>query len=177
MPHLLRRFTFLALTLMILTIPAIASAAPQNNSTQSELLVRQIMGAVYEGKTLSSIPYGVGDSLKKDVEKNWGPAEDKSTVVANYWSRNVSFFYDRSTRKQIITGIHDYDPQISVLTYQELKKQIKKTLYKDPIAEREVEGQYEVTYKANNTHNVIFLFDSKFINPDPTLRGYLLQPK
>lgn len=174
----LRSLTLLIFALTVLMIPAIASANSQNTENHDlELRVRQIMGAAYEYQTLNSIPHRVGDSLKKDVRKAWGKPDHKSTVVAHYPNHHVSFYYDNSTKKEMITGIHDYGPQLSIFTLEELKNQIKETLYKDPIHEREVEGNYEVTYHANDTHNIIFIFESKFIYGNPKLLSYMLQPK
>lgn len=171
MKPLFRHLTVLIIALTVAMIPVVASAAPQN--TESPDLVHQIMVAAAKNQTLNSVPFTIGDSLKNDVEKSWGKSDDKSTVVANYYHRHVSFFYDHSTNQETITGIHDYEPALSNITLNELKKQINK----DPIQEREVEGNYEVTYHANRTHKIIFIFESKFVYKNPKLLSYLVDPK
>jgi len=173
--QLILLFTF---TLSISFIPSIVLASPQNDENpELDILVRQIMGGAYEKQSLNSQPFKIGDSLKA-VEKKWGKSESKSTVVANYFDRHVSFYYDNSTKRETITGIHDYGPQLSGVRLNELKQKIKEIVHKDPIKEREIEGNYEVTYVANDTHHIIFIFESNF--PDgknPKLLSYMIQPK
>src|SRR5690606_20542028 len=136
--QLFRHVTTLIFAFALTIIPAVASAAPQH--TDNANLIRQIMVSAEKYQTLNSQPFQIGDSLKNEVEKRWGKSDEKSTVVANYYNRHVSFYYDHSTSQETITGIHDFGPELSKISLKELKTQLKKTFHKDPIREREIEG-------------------------------------
>lgn len=170
----MRRFaqyfmTFL-LAVSLLALPTVASAAPQQKEDPS-LLIRQIMGLAYEDRqTLNSRPYGLDDSLVS-VEQDWGSPDDKGTNAANYFNRHVRFIYDNSTPAQIITSIEDWDPRLSTITLNLLKRTIGK-----PIEEKEQEGNYYVTYSDHDRYKVIFVFQSKFLNKNPKLELYQLSP-
>ena len=111
-----------------------------------DMLVRQIMGLAYESQqTISSVPFAVGDSLKKAIKK-WGPPEDMSTVAANYWSRNVRFIYDGSTGRKTIVAIEDFDPKIQTIHLSDVKG-----LIGNPDSEKEQEGNYYVTIPIKKT--------------------------
>ena len=162
--------SFLMLTLSLLVLPGMASAAPQKTGDPS-LLIKEIMGLAYEQQqTLNSRPYGLGDSLTA-VEKDWGPADDKGTVAANYFQRHVRFIYDGSTTAQTITAIDDWDPRLPSITLNQLKQTIGQ-----PLEEREQEGNYYVTYSDHKRYKVIFVFESKTNHPNPKLQLYQLEP-
>jgi len=171
-----------ALAVSLSIIPTVAAAASENADEPPalDILVRQIMGGAYEYTSLNCFEAGIkiGDSLK-DVERKWGKPDEKSTVMAHYYDHHVSFYYDNSTRRQTIIGIHDYGPQFKHVRLHELKQTIKEVVKKDPINEREVEGNYEVTYDANPTHNIIFIFESNWPpgTKNPKLLSYIIEPK
>jgi hypothetical protein len=147
-----------------------ASGASGSSQSTSDLLIRQIMGLAYESQqSINSIPFSVGDSLKK-VEKDWGSPEDLSTVAANYWSHNVRFLYDDSTGRKTITAIDDFDPQLQTIHLSELKG-----LIGEPVSEEEQEGMYYVTYTDYENYKVVFVFESAWINPDPRLYMYTVE--
>ncbi|SEN39887.1 protein of unknown function [Lihuaxuella thermophila] len=156
--------------LMMFSVPAFASATPASSQSTPDLLVRQIMGLAYESQqSINSVPFSVGDSLRK-VVKEWGQPEDLSTVAANYWSRHVRFLYDGSTGRKTITAIEDFDPQLQTIHLSDVKG-----LLGNPVSEKEQEGNYYVTYTDNENYTVIFVFESAWINPDPALSMYIVQ--
>lgn len=170
MPRFARYFMTILFVASLLVLPTMATAAPQQKEDPS-LLVKQIMGLAYEDRqTLNSQPYGIDDSLLA-VEKNWGPPDDKGTVAANYYSRHLRFLFDNSSPTQPITAIDDWDPRLSSIRLNTLKQTIG-----TPISEREQEGNYYVTYSDFNHYKIIFVFQSRMNNPNPTLELYQLYP-
>jgi hypothetical protein len=171
--RLLRYVAVLTLLLAVLSVPMFASAAPKDKfDPEADLLIKRIMGLAFEAnQSLNSVPYGIGDSLL-DVEADWGPSDDKSTVVSNYYDRYLRLHYDETTPEQTITAIEDYDPQLPIIKLQQLKATIGQ-----PLSEREVEGSYEVIYSANDAYNVLFVFESSFTNKNPQLQTYFVMPK
>ncbi|KKI90414.1 hypothetical protein WQ54_20880 [Bacillus sp. SA1-12] len=166
---LIRGFSILTLVFLLFSGAAFATAATESSETP-DLLIRKIMGLAYETQqTISSGPFSVGDSLKK-VEKEWGSPEDLSTVAANYWSKNIRFLYDNSTGRKTITGIDDFDPQLKTIHLFDVKE-----LLGEPVSEVEQEGNYYVTYSDNETYKLTFVFESAWINPNPTLSLYTLE--
>lgn len=171
MKRFAKQFNLLLLASFILCFPTLVSAATTSNESDPGLLIRKIMGLAYESnQTINSVPFAIGDSLKK-VKKAWGPPEDESTVVSNYFSRYVSFHYN-SKGKKPITAIRDYDPELQIIHLSDLKG-----LIGQPLSEVEQEGSYYVTYSANDDHKIIFEFGSIYGNPDPILYQYILEPK
>lgn len=166
----IRSFTISALALLLFSMPAIASATPATSQSTPDLLVRQIMGLAYESQqSINSVPFSIGDSLN-DVIAAWGQPEDLSTVAANYWSRHVRFIYDGSTERNTITSIEDFDPQLQTIHLSDVKG-----LLGNPVSEKEQEGMYYVTYTDNENYTVIFVFESAWINPNPSLNMYIVQ--
>ncbi|WP_028775867.1 DUF4309 domain-containing protein [Shimazuella kribbensis] len=137
-------------------------------NVSSSTLLDTIKQRSVKAKTLNSQQFAVGSSLN-DVEDAWGPAEDLSTVAANYWTRNIRFLYDGNTPKRTITAIDDFDPQLQTIRLKQVKQKFGK-----PISAVEQEGNYYVTYKANNNHHITFVFQSKFTNNNPTLEMYTI---
>ncbi|WP_299089911.1 DUF4309 domain-containing protein [uncultured Metabacillus sp.] len=167
---LIRGFSILTLVFLLFSGAAFASAASEPSETSPDLLIRKIMGLAYESQqTISSGSFSVGDSLKK-VEKEWGPAEDLSTVAANYWSKNIRFLYDGSTGRKTITAIDDFDPQLTTIHLADVKE-----LLGEPVSEKEQEGMYYVTYSDNENYKVTFVFESAWVNPNPKLSLYTLE--
>lgn len=171
MNRFLRHLMLWSLALSVISLPSIVSATPQSSNQGAEQLIQEIVDLAHENQTLNSVPYGIGDTLA-DVEQDWGPADDKSTVFSNYWGRHVSFGYDPATPNETITRIDDFDPTLSTITLQKLKATIGEPLYA-----REVEGAYEVTYSANANNKIIFIFESAFQNPNPHMQMYLIESK
>src|SRR6476660_9136126 len=95
-----RRVFLLLFTFMFLfaSVPVFTEAKESSASVLHTIKQRS-----EKAKTLNSGKFSVGSSLN-DVEGAWGPAEDLSTVAANYWSRNIRFFYDENTSNKVITG-------------------------------------------------------------------------
>ncbi|WHY70548.1 DUF4309 domain-containing protein [Fictibacillus enclensis] len=161
---------FLTLSLFMLSGPAFTSAAAASQQSTPDILIREIMGLAYESQqSINSVPFSVGDSLKK-VKKSWGPPEDLSTAAANYWSHNVRFLYDNSTGRKTITAIEDFDPQLQTIHLSELK-----TLIGEPVSEQENEGMHYVTYTDYENYKVVFVFESSWINTDPLLYLYTVE--
>ncbi len=157
------------LAFLALAAPAFASELSTSDPAP-DILVRQIMGLAYESQqTISSVPFAVGDSLKKVIKK-WGPPEDMSTVAANYWSRHVRFIYDGSTGRKTIVAIEDFDPKIQTIHLSDVKG-----LIGNPDSEKEQEGNYYVTYSDKENFTVTFVFQSAFSNPNPSLEMYILE--
>ena len=44
-----------------------------------------------------------------------------STVAANYWSRNVRFIYDGSTKRKTNVAIEDFDPRLKAVHLSDVK--------------------------------------------------------
>ena len=157
------------LAFLALAAPAFASELPTSDPAP-DILVRQIMGLAYESQqTISSVPFAVGDSLKKG-DLGAGPPEDMSTVAANYWSRHVRFIYDGSTGRKTIVAIEDFDPKIQTIHLSDVKG-----LIGNPDSEKEQEGNYYVTYSDKENFTVTFVFQSAFSNPNPSLEMYILE--
>jgi hypothetical protein len=158
----LRKWSFVwlfAFVLIFASTPIIAEAKSSN------ALLNSIQQQLQQGKTLNSEDFSVGSSLN-DVEAAWGSAEDLSTVAANYWSRHIRFFYDENTTNRTITGIDDFDSRLQGI---KLKQVLQK--FGEPVSAVEQEGNYYVTYNINS-YAVTFVFQSKFINNNPTLELY-----
>jgi hypothetical protein len=158
----LRKWSFIwlfAFVLIFASTPIIAEAKSSN------ALLNSIQQRLQQGKTLNSEDFAVGSSLN-DVEAAWGPAEDLSTVAANYWSRHIRFFYDENTTNRTITGIDDFDSRLQGI---KLKQVLQK--FGEPVSAVEQEGNYYVTYNVNS-YAVTFVFQSKFTNNNPTLELY-----
>ncbi|SHF40518.1 protein of unknown function [Seinonella peptonophila] len=168
MHHHVRNIMLWVFSLSVLLFPNFTDAAPVKKGN-SDLLIKQIMGLAYEeNQTLNSRPYGLGDSLTA-VENDWGPADNKGTVAANYYDHYVRFLYDGSTPQQTITAIDDWNPQLPTITLSQLKKTIG-----TPVDEREQEGNYYVTYSDHDRYKVIFMFETN--SPNSKLRLYQLYP-
>lgn len=158
------------LTFLSFSVPALASNPPTPAPPTPDLLVRQIMGLAYESQqSINSVPFAVGDSLNKAIKK-WGPPEDMSTVAANYWSRNVCFIYDGSTKRKTIVAIEDFDPRLKAVHLSDVKD-----LIGNPDSEKEQEGNYYVTYSDEENYTVTLVFESAFDNPNPSLTMYILE--
>jgi hypothetical protein len=158
------------LTFLSFSVPALASNPPTPAPPTPDLLVRQIMGLAYESQqSINSVPFAVGDSLNKVIKK-WGPPEDMSTVAANYWSRNVCFIYDGSTKRKTIVAIEDFDPRLKAVHLSDVKD-----LIGNPDREKEQEGNYYVTYSDEENYTVTLVFESAFDNPNPSLTMYILE--
>lgn len=165
-------FRVLAISALLLSfsVPAFASEPPTSSEPAPDILVRQIMGLAYESQqSINSVPFAVGDSLKKVIKK-WGPPEDMSTVAANYWSRNVRFIYDGSTGRKTIVAIEDFDPRLQTIHLADVKG-----LIGNPVSEKEQEGNYYVTYSDEENYTVTFVFESAFTNPNPSLTMYIVE--
>jgi hypothetical protein len=169
MKRLVQGLVISMLALLAFSVPAFASEPPTSEPAP-DILVRQIMGLAYESQqTINSVPFAVGDSLKKVIKK-WGPPEDMSTVAANYWSRNIRFIYDGSTGRKTIVAIEDFDPKLQSIHLSDVKG-----LIGNPDSEQELEGNYFVTYSDGENYTVTFVFQSAFSNPNPSLEMYILE--
>ncbi|WP_221567824.1 DUF4309 domain-containing protein [Alkalihalobacillus sp. TS-13] len=135
-----RGFTILTVAFLMLLGATLGSAASEAQQSSPDLLIRQIMGLAYESRqTINSVPFSVGDSLKK-VEKAWGEPDELSTAAATYFDHHVLFLYDNSTGRKTITAIEDFDPALDTIHLSELKEVIG-----EPESEEEKEGMYYVT--------------------------------
>ena len=172
MVRLIRNLTLFVLALLVVSLPSFVVAAPKTAQQDPELLVRKIMGLAYESnQSVNSVPFAVGNSLKK-VKKAWGPADDLSTATANYYSHNVRFLYDNSTKRKKITGIDDFDPQVQTIHLADVTG-----LLGQPTKAVEQEGSYYVTYSYNKKHEVVFIFESITSSSNPTLFMYMVHLK
>lgn len=136
---------------------ATTTASKDPSEENSQIFIEKIQSfAVEQLATINSQPYGVGDSLM-DVEADWGPADDKGIIAANYWGRFVRILYDHSTPQQTITALEDVDPKLSEITYGELIQSIGKPT----TPPREVKGTYEVVYTDHKTYKIIYSFESR----------------
>lgn len=160
-----KRWSFVWLFAFFVVFASFPIVAQAKGSTS--VLLNTIKQRSEQAKTLNSENFGIGSNLD-DVVNAWGPVEDLSTVAANYWSHHTRFFYDANTPKRAITGIDDFDPRLQEINL----KQVEHKFGKKPISAVEQEGNYYVTYYANENHTITFVFQSKFTNPNPNLESY-----
>ncbi|BAB05810.1 DUF4309 domain-containing protein [Halalkalibacterium halodurans] len=168
--RVIKSFVIFTFALLMASGSAFASDASKSEEANVDQLIQQIMGLASESQqTISSVPFAVGDSLKK-VEKSWGPADDLSTVAANYWSRHIRFLYDGSMGRKPITAIDDFDPKLQTIHLSDVKR-----LVGEPVSEVEQEGMYYVTYTDYENYKIVFNFESAWMNPDPILHMYTVE--
>lgn len=160
----MKKWSFVWLFAFFVIFASTPIVAQAKGSTTA--LLKTIKQRSEQAKTLNSENFGVGSNLD-DVIADWGPVEDLSTVAANYWSHHTRFFYDENTPKRVITGIDDFDPRLQSIHLKQVKQKFGK-----PISAVEQEGNYYVTYHANEYHTITFVFQSNFTNPNPTLESY-----
>ncbi|MGP4081497.1 DUF4309 domain-containing protein [Pseudalkalibacillus sp. R45] len=164
-----RSFTVLTITFLLLMGTALGTAASGSPQSSPDLLIRQIMGLAYESQqTINSVPFGVGDSLRK-VKKAWGEPDELSSAAAIYWDHHILFLYDNSTGRKTITAIEDFDPTLETIHLSELKN-----LIGEPESEEEKEGMYYVTYTDHENYEIEFVFESAWVDPNPKLNRYIV---
>ena len=150
------RFLSFALVLGLLAgfaLPLTPAGAEASASNDSEAFLEHIMWLAQENKTLNSGPFQVG-SLLDDVKKLWGEPDDDSGVAANYWDRNIRFIYDHDMKGDSITWVEDFDPALQNITLEELLNTLG-----EPYQFLEAEGDYYITYLANDGHEITFVLN------------------
>ena len=134
-------------------LPVAHAGAKASASNDSEAYLEHIMWLAQENKTLNSGPFHVG-SLLDDVKKWWGEPDDDSGVAANYWNRNIRFIYDHDMKGDPVTWIEDFDPALQNIILEELLNVLG-----EPHQFMEAEGDYYVTYLANDRHEITFVLN------------------
>lgn len=160
----MKRWSMLWLFAFLVVFASSPIVAQAKGSTNH--LLNTIKHRSEQAKTLNSENFGVGSNLD-DVVAAWGPVEDLSTVAANYWSHHIRFFYDANTPNRTITGIDDFDPRLQEINLKQVQRK-----FGNPVSAVEQEGNYYVTYNANEYHTITFVFQSKFTNQNPSLETY-----
>ncbi len=152
------------MAMLLTSVPVFAAA---QHDTSSKNLVKQIKQQSKKYRTLNSEKFAVGSSLN-DVIAAWGEPDDLGTVAANYWDRNIRFFYDENSADRTITGIDAFDPALQTIRLKQVYREFGTK------AGKEQEGNYYVTYPLGKAHQITFVFQSITTSNNPTLELYTI---